>query len=67
MTDKLLTIGDSILKLRKEIINIWEKIIELNPFSDESYKDYLLYINTIIQDEILSKEELQKYLQLTKS
>ena len=64
MTDKLLTIGDSILKLRKEIINIWEKIIELNLFSDESYKDYLLYIDTIIQDETLSKEELQKYLQL---
>ena len=64
ITNKLIKIGDSILKLRKEIIEIWEKIIELNPFSDEPYNDYSLYLDTIIQDEMLAKEEYQKYIKL---
>ena len=53
--------GKNILKIRKEILSIWEKIIELNPFSDESYKDYNLYLNSILQDEILSREECKRY------
>jgi len=44
---------------------IWEKIISLNPFSDEAYKDYSIYLDSILQDEILSKEESKKYMILT--
>ena len=53
--------GKNILKIRKEILTIWEKITELNPFSDESYKDYMLYLDTILQDDILVREESKKY------
>ena len=61
-TENFLKTSESILKCRKEIMNIWEKIIELNPFSDEYYKDYTLYLDNIIQDEFLSKEESKKYI-----
>ena len=63
-TKNLISIGNNNLKTRKQIINIFEKIIELNPFSDEPYKDYKLYLDTIIQDEILSENELKKYIAL---
>ena len=63
-TENFLKTSESILKCRKEIMNIWEKIIELNPFSDEYYKDYTLYLDNIIQDEFLSKEESKKYILL---
>ena len=53
--------GKNILKIRKEVLTIWDKIIELNPFSDESYKDYMLYLDTILQDDILVTEESKKY------
>ena len=59
--DNFLKTGNEILKTRNEIKIIWDKLIELNPFSDEPYKDYNLYLDSIIQDEILSKEELKKY------
>ena len=45
-------------------MNILEKIIKLNPFSDEYYKDYTLYLDNIIQDEFLSKEVSKKYILL---
>ena len=61
-TENFLKYGETILKYRKQIINIWEKIIELNPFSDEYQKDYMLYLDTIIQDEYLSKEQSKKYI-----
>ena len=63
-TINFLKIGDNILKTRKEILKIWKKIIELNPFSDELYKDYMLYLGTILQDEILVREEENNYLLL---
>ena len=63
-TKNLISIGNNILKTRKQIINIFEKIIELNPLSDEPYKDYKLYLDTIIQDEILSENEFKKYITL---
>ena len=56
--------GNDILKLRKEILSLWHKITELNPFSDEVEKDFLIYLETIIQDEILAKEEIKKYEEL---
>ena len=49
------------MKLRKEIIFIWEKIIKINPFSDEYQKDYELFLKSIIQDESFAKEETKKY------
>ena len=50
-----------IFKLRKEIKFIWDKIIEINPFSDEYRKDYILYLDSILQDELLAKEEIKQY------
>ena len=63
-TENFLKTGESILKSRNQIMAIWSKIIELNPFSDESLKDYKLYLDSILQDEFLSKEETKKYLTL---
>ena len=60
-TQNFLKIGEDILRLRKEIIKLWEKIIELNPFSDESEKDYMLYLQTILQDDVLARTEFKKY------
>ena len=64
---QILKTGEIILKIRKEIIIIWEKLIQLNPFSDEIYKDYILYLDTILQDDILTKEENKKYIMLKNS
>ena len=60
-TENFLKIGEDILTLRKEILKLWEKIIELNPFSDESEKDYMLYLETILQDDILARTEAKKF------
>ena len=60
-TENFLKIGEDILRLRKEILKLWEKIIELNPFSDESEKDYMLYLQTILQDDVLARTESKKY------
>ena len=61
ITHNFFKIGDNIMKLRKEIIFIWEKIIKINPFSDEYQKDYELFLKSIIQDESFAKEETKKY------
>ena len=63
-TENFLKTGETVLKSRNQIMAIWSKIIELNPFSDESLKDYKLYLDSILQDEFLSKEETKKYLTL---
>ena len=60
-TSNFLGLGNSILNLRKEILDIWNKIIDLNPFSDEAERDYMLYLETIIQDESLSQKEKKRY------
>ena len=60
-TENFLKISEDILKLRKEILKLWEKLIELNPFSDESERDYMLYLDTILQDDILARTEAKKY------
>jgi hypothetical protein len=44
-TENFLKTGENVLKSRKEIMSIWTKIIELNPFSDEIQKDYKLYLD----------------------
>ena len=63
-TENFLKSGKIILKVRKEISTIWEKIIELNPFSDDCQKDYILYLDTILQDDFLLREESKKYMLL---
>lgn len=60
-TENFLKTGENILILRKEIFKIWEKIIDLNPFSDESEIDYMLYLKTIMQDDILAKNEEKRF------
>ena len=66
-TKNFLNIGDSILLLRKEINNLWNKIIKLNPFSDDIEKDYMLYLRTIIQDEDLAQKEEKRYYHIKMS
>ena len=61
-TENFLKCGESIFKTREEIKSIWDKIIELNPFSDESHRDYMLYLDTIVQDDFLAREESKKYM-----
>lgn len=60
-TENFLKYGEEILNLRKEIMKLWEKIIELNPFNEESYRDYTLYLKEILQDDILFRNEAKKY------
>ena len=62
--DTFLKNGNCILKKKNEIKMIWGKLITLNPFSDETFKDYSIYLDSILQDEILSKEESKKYMLL---
>ena len=63
-TENFLKLGENIFKTRKDIMLIWEKLVELNPFSDECQKDYMLYLESIIQDEFLANEEAKKYMLL---
>ena len=56
-----LNTGISILKYKKEILESWNKIILLNPFSQEIKKDYMLYLKYIIQDEELAINEETRY------
>ncbi len=63
-TKNFLQLGEKIINLRKEILNLWNEIIKLNPFSDEYEKDYMLYLETIIQDEELAIKEEKKYNQI---
>ena len=60
-TENFLKIGEDILSLRKDILSLWEKIILLNPFSNESEKDYIIYLDTILQDDVLKRSEIKRY------
>ena len=61
ITEKFLKIGEEILSLKKEIFILWEKIVEINPFNNESENDFMLYLKTILQDDITAKNEEKKY------
>ena len=61
ITENFLKTGENILTLRKDIFKIWEKIIELNPFSNEIKNDYMLYLKSILQDDNLAKDEEKKF------
>ena len=66
-TEHFLKLGEDILSIRKEILTIWEKIIELNPFSDECERDFMLYLELILQDDLLARQEEKKYTTLKNS
>ena len=36
-------------------------MIELNPLDSEAERDYIVYLDVILQDEFLKKEEMKKY------
>ena len=63
-TRQFLKLGREILRIRKEILKLWQRILELNPFSDESERDYMLYLETIMQDDLLAKSESKRFLNL---
>ena len=63
-TQSFLKQGENILKVRNDILTLWNKIVELNPFSDESAKDYMLYLQGILQDEVFASSEEKKYKSL---
>ena len=60
-SENFISIGENIISLRKDILNLWDKIILLNPFSNESEKDYMIYLKLILQDEILMRNEEKRY------
>ena len=60
-TENFLKIGDDILTLRQDIVNLWEKIIILNPFNNESEKDYMIYLEIILQDDALMRTEEKRF------
>ena len=62
--DNYLRVGEDVLNLRREVLSLWDKIIMLNPFSDESVRDFLLYIGLVLQDDILVKSEEKKFNEL---
>ena len=63
-TQNFLKVGETILKIRNDILTLWNKIVELNPFSDESAKDYMLYLQGILQDDVFASSEEKKYKSL---
>ena len=63
-TQSFLKVGETILKIRNDILTLWNKIVELNPFSDESAKDYMLYLQGILQDDVFASSEEKKYKSL---
>ena len=66
-TENFLRLGETIRKTRKVIMKVWQRLLEINPFSDESRKYYMIYIDIILQDDFLSKNETKKYTLLKNS
>ena len=64
ITENFLNIGEDIVSLRKNIMNLWDKIMILNPFNNESERDYMIYLNSILKDDILIKNEEKRYYKL---
>ena len=63
-TENFLKIGEDILSIRKDILSLWEKLLLLNPFIDEIKKDYMIYLETILSDDILARTEEKKFISL---
>ena len=61
ITTNFLNTGEKIINIRKEILSLWEKINQLNPFCEENKLDYLLYLNKILKDNEMAEKEEEKY------
>ena len=61
IVSNFLNIGNTIIRYRKEIMECWNIIITLNPFNEDIKRDYMLYLENIIQDEELAKNEENKF------
>jgi len=66
-TKNFLKLSETIRKTRKVIMKVWNRLIEINPFSDEPRKYYMIYIDIILRDDFLSKNETKKYTILKNS
>ena len=62
--DNYLRVGKDVLSFRQEALNLWDKIISLNPFSYESKNDFLLYIDSVLKDHLLAKNEEKRFYSL---
>ena len=60
-TENFLKFGEDVLSIRKDILSLWEKLILLNPFSDEIEKVYMIYLETILNDDILARTEEKRF------
>ena len=60
-TKNFLRLSETIRKTRKVIMKVWDQLIEINAFSDEPRKYYMIYIDIILRDDFLSKNETKKY------
>ena len=60
-TNNFLKLGETIRQTRKVIMKVWKQLIQINAFSDEPRKYYMIYIDIILQDDFLSKNETKKY------
>ena len=61
---KFIKFGNNIISNKKKIIKLWEKINNLNPYNEEIENDYFLYLENIIQDNLLAQKERKKLLYL---
>ena len=61
-----LEVGKNIIKIRKQIKSLWDKINELNPFNKDTETDYFTYLENIIQNELLISNE-KKYCEYVKN
>ena len=64
-----LRVGQDVLSLRNEVFVLWDKIIFLNPFCIENENNYILFLGSVLQDDVLVKSEEKKFnaLQAEKS
>ena len=53
--------GEKIIKMRKDIKGIWDKILILNPFCPEIRKEYLYYIKEILNDDFFLEKEQKNH------
>ena len=53
--------GQKIIKMRKDIKGIWDKILILNPFCPEIRKEYLYYIKEILNDDYFLEKEQKNH------
>ena len=60
-TKNFLRLSETIRKTRKVIMKVWDQLIKINAFSDEPRKYFMIYIDIILRDDFLSKNETKKY------